>query len=602
MAAKRVLVIEDNDLNRKLFCAILKMGHYETLGAVDAETGLKIAEEHRPDLILMDIQLPGMDGLSATRLIKKAPNLQGIPVIALTAYAMPEDEQKALNAGCSGYISKPVDTRNFLDRLTPFLQPTNAGQAGEDWFDHKKKILIVDDNSSNIKILRAKLVSENYKISNAMDGEEALRKVAEAPPDLILLDVMMPGMDGFEVTRRLKKNPETKDIPVILVTALDEERHKAEGLEAGADDFLNKPVNTIELQARVNSLLRLKGYKDQLEVHNQCEKRFSAYSGSERAQKTLEDSPALLLAEDNEKDAKLLKNYLDGLPYRVHWVRNGQEVLKSISSDKVDIILLDVLLPEKDGFEICRQVKESATTRDIQVLMVTCLKDLQSKLKGIDSGADDYLIKPVNRQELLARLRALIEKKRYIERLHKKYDAAFSTAITDELSGLYNRSYADHFLEIEIKRAQRQKTQVALLMMDLDDFKRHNDLFGHQTGDRILKEVGRKIRGSIRETDLAARYGGEEFLVVLPGTGREGAMLVAEKCRMAIQTIQITGAEELKEGVPLVTASIGVAIYSNDDQSPESLVGAADKALYAAKRNGKNRVKAWEADGLPDGA
>jgi len=215
--AKKVLVIEDNELNLKLVRALLQRESFPILEAGDAETGLDLARSGRPDLILMDIQLPGMDGLTATRLIKRDPELGEIPVVALTSYAMQEDMEKAKEAGCNGYISKPIDVRNFLDTIRKFMQdsaPLSSGNSGEPFYN--QKILIADDEPLNVKLLRALLLPNKYEVLHAYSGPEALEKATQVAPDLILLDVMMPGMDGYEVTRRLKKDPQTQEIPAFL--------------------------------------------------------------------------------------------------------------------------------------------------------------------------------------------------------------------------------------------------------------------------------------------------------------------------------------------------------------------------------------------------
>ncbi|MBW2370760.1 MAG: response regulator, partial [Deltaproteobacteria bacterium] len=265
MSNKTVLVLEDNELNMKLVVTLLKIGKYQVLEAPDAATGIRLAREHVPDLILMDIQLPDMNGLSATRLIKSDPKTEKIPVVALTAYAMAEDEQAALGAGCDGYLSKPIDTENFLKIITNFMSG-NGNEKDRVSTGLKSRILIVDDDAMNVKLLSALLATE-YHLSKAYSGAEALEIVREKMPDLILLDIMMPGIDGYEVTRQLKSNTKTRNIPIILVTALGGDEDKAKGIASGADEFLNKPVNQTELKARVKSLLKLKVYQEQLTAH-----------------------------------------------------------------------------------------------------------------------------------------------------------------------------------------------------------------------------------------------------------------------------------------------------------------------------------------------
>ena len=346
----------------------------------------------------------------------------------------------------------------------------------------KHRILIVDDEPLNVKLLAAKLSAEKYETIQAYSGEEALGKITADPPDLILLDVMMPDMDGYEVTIRLKNDPTSRDIPVILVTALDGTDNKIKGLEAGADEFLNKPVRTPELLARVKSLLRLKEYQDQLKMRSHSGKLFTAQMGEQRPIQKSIDLPSILLVEDDQKDAKLIQSYLHGEPYQIKLVKDGEETISCVQQEKIDLIVLDILLPGMDGFEVCRRLKREEQTRNIQIVAITSLRDLESKIKGFELGVDDYLVKPINRHELGVRVKALIKKKAYLDSLHANYEIAVHSAITDKLTGLYNQAYFKHFLDFEIKRSLRQKTPVTLFMLDIDDFKQYNDNLGHLAG------------------------------------------------------------------------------------------------------------------------
>jgi len=486
MRKKTILVIEDNELNRKLVKALLQRGPYNVLEAIDAEGGIQLAQEHKPDLILMDIQLPGMDGLSATRIIKEDPELKGTPVVALTSYAMDGDVEKAKKAGCDGYISKPINTRSFLDTIKNLLPDGHETEsllrkdAGG-----MNRILVVDDDPLNVKLLAAKLPQDQYEVIKAYSGKEAIEKAAAESLDLILLDIMMPGMDGYEVTRSLKSDPMTSDIPIILVTSLDGTEDKVKGLEAGADDFINKPFNTVELLSRVQSLIRLKQYREQLAARVQSKAVFEMAMGNPKAPEEKTVVPSVLLVEDNPNDARLIQEYLKGSSFRVELAKNGEEALTRAEKNKIDLILLDILLPGIDGLEVCRRLKESERTRDVQILMVSCLADLENKIKSLHLGADDFLLKPVNPHELKARVKALLKKKDSLDRLKGGYETLLHTAITDNLTGLDNCAYFKHFLELEIKRSQRHKYPLALIMMDIDDFKLLNDALGILAGTKF---------------------------------------------------------------------------------------------------------------------
>jgi len=586
MSEKTVLVVEDNQLNMKLVLALLKIGNHRALAAFDAATGIELAKAHLPDLILMDIQLPDMDGLTAVRQLKGNAATSAVPIIALTGFAMAEDEKKAREAGCDGYLPKPINTKTFLQTIEGFM-------LKKDSVPEKKKkgimpvVMIVDDDPLNVKLIDT-LLSLEYQTVKAYDGIEALEKIHETMPDLILLDIMMPNLDGYEVTRRLKGNALTRHIPIILITALEGAEDKARGIEAGADEFLNKPVNQTELKARVASLLKLKIYQEQLSARIHSEEELVSSKYSPESDSGMEGLPTILLVEDNRKDLNLFRLYLEKQPYRLRMVQNGEEALLECQNGKIDLVLLDLMLPGIDGFNVCRHLKENDQTRDIQILMVSSQNDMESKLKGIALGADEFLIKPVIKEELTVRIKSLLKKKRYLDQLVYRYETALNAAITDQLTGLYNHSYLKHFMTHEMKRCQRQQEPMAFIMIDIDDFKQYNDTYGHPAGDALLRLLGRLIKTTLREVDLAARYGGEEFAVVLPYTGRDEARTVAERILGNIRNCSLSeGPSRLCERK---TASLGIACYPGDGDTVADIIQRADEALYRAKSKGKNQV------------
>lgn len=586
---RKVLVIEDNQLNLKLVRSLLDLNGFDVVEAMSAESGIERAGETKPDLILMDIQLPGMDGLEATRILKADQELGKIPVVALTSYAMQGDEKRTLDAGCSGYISKPIDTRAFIPKLENLLgqQPRQLSRSvpGKGTHSNRPRILIADDDPLNIKVMKGKLPERMYELFTVGGGVDCVEAANALLPDLVLLDVMMPDLNGYEVTWKLKTSPRTGHIPIILVTTLDSPEDKAKGLEVGADEFLTKPVSTVELQTRVQSMLKLKKYFEQLELRTQSEMQLVASAGVPVEIPGTKDVPKILLAEDNPHDLKLLSHYLSNLPYQLMHTADGRDALALAKRKQVDLMILDVLLPGMDGFEICRNLKQDPDTKNIQVMMITCLTDIENKLIGVETGTDDFLVKPVNQREFLVRVKALLKKKSYIDQIRRHSTQALNSSMTDGLTMLYNRSYLSSFLDFELKRSKRFQHCTILMMMDIDDFKSYNDTHGHLTGDEIIKEMGVVICGNLREIDMVARYGGDEFAVVLPYIDIQTAARVARRMIEAVERHHFTSCPDSR-----ITLSVGIAECPTHAQTPEALIEKADMMLYEAKRAGKNTV------------
>ena len=452
---------------------------------------------------------------------------------------------------------------------------------------YKKRILIVDDELTSLKILESMLPANRYNVVKAKNGEEALESASEQPPDLILLDIMMPGIDGYEVIRKIKKDKRTKDIPIIIITSLDESECKVKGMEEGAEELLSKPVHATELLARVRSMLRLKEYRDQLAIRTLSGESFGFASKQQSEQIKIkeEDMPNILLVEDTEVDAKIVENALEGETFRLTTVQSGKDVFSRVREKEIDLILLDILLPDINGFEICRRLKKEH--KDIQIVIVTCLDDLESKIKGVELGADDFLVKPIIGRELKARVKTLLEKKVHLDSLKTHYEEALGRSQLDWLTGLYNHGYFQQFLGYELKRSLEQGFPVSLIMIDVDNFKSYNDSLGHSAGDAILREMGQVVRNTIREVDFAARYGGEEFAVVLPYVHRENAIIVAERIHKALTTHEFFHDEAIDLGNP--TVSMGIAVFPDEASNKADLIIQADSMLYLAKQNGKNQ-------------
>jgi two-component system cell cycle response regulator len=449
------------------------------------------------------------------------------------------------------------------------------------------RVLVVDDIATNLRLLEAKLLNEYYEVALAASGEEALATVARWMPDVVLLDVMMPGMDGYEVCRRLKAQPATQHIPVVMITALTDQAERVRGLEAGADDFLSKPVDDATLFARLRALLRVKQVLDAWRLRAETA-RDLGFEPPPGPSLSIAGSRALVVDEDRAESEGLARLLgADGL--EVQLCSNPVEAWDLLLDGMQDIVLLSLSLDGGDALRLASRLRADSVTRDVPLLLVADAAQKGLVLRGFDLGANDHVLRPVDPNELRARVRNQIRRKRYQERLRAELDRSLELAVTDPLTGLRNRRYVRRHLEGVLRNAG-----AAVLLIDVDRFKSVNDSLGHAAGDVVLREVAERVRAHIRSADVVARYGGEEFLVVMAGTAAEEAAMVAERLRAAIAASPV-----MAEGqaVP-VTASIGVASGESGTLS-DDVIAAADTALYAAKKGGRNRVEIARAEDWP---
>lgn len=302
----------------------------------------------------------------------------------------------------------------------------------------------------------------------------------------------------------------------------------------------------------------------------------------------------VLIVEDTKVQAEAVKTFLDKNGYETVWAKDGTSALKIAKTGDVDIILLDLILPDINGNEVCRWLKLRDDTRRIPVIMLSVKDTLADKVAGLEGGADDYLPKPFNEVELNARIYAclrtkalqdeLIQKNHQLEDLLAKVEMM---AITDQLTGVYNRRRFEAVMVKEFKMAIRYNTPLSCIITDIDYFKRINDTYGHCAGDLILKEVAGLIAQAVREVDTIARWGGEEFIILLPQTNIEGANQIAMRILTSISEYSMPDIPQEK-----ITVSMGIAGVPNGlIDSEDKLIQAADAALYEAKRNGRNRIE-----------
>jgi diguanylate cyclase (GGDEF)-like protein len=304
----------------------------------------------------------------------------------------------------------------------------------------------------------------------------------------------------------------------------------------------------------------------------------------------------ILIVDDTPGALKLLADLLSAEGYAVRPANHGQLALRSAAARPPELILLDIRMPDMDGFAVCQRLKADERLKAIPVIFISAAAEMEDKIQAFQAGGVDYITKPYQAEEVLARVRthlelhrSRLELKRLNEALTEANQQLQRIAETDGLLGIANRRYFDQRLEIEWQRAQREQTPLALLMIDVDYFKNYNDCLGHLAGDACLRQIAQVVATAPqRATDFVARYGGEELVVLLPNTTLEGAQIVAQFIRQGVAKKQLVHPSALMN---YVTVSIGGAMsLPTSEGSPRDLIAAADQALYAAKADGRDRV------------
>lgn len=445
------------------------------------------------------------------------------------------------------------------------------------------RILIVDDLAPNRHLLEVKLAAEYYDSILACSGEEALEIAGKEKIDLILMDAMMPGIDGFEACRRLKKNPDTYHIPVIMVTALEEIKDRIRGLEAGADDFITKPIEDFNLMARVRSMLRLKMVTDQLLSHT----GHSTANSRPMLERIDERRGHIMVVEDHKTRIAKISATL-GESHELTVLSDPKAAIDRSKTD-IDLIIVSIVSSNFDGLRICASLRYDQASRDIPILIIGNPEDEALLVRAYDLGVNDTLMRPIENQELIARVNTQLRRKFYADALRENFNENLEMVIADPLTGLGNRRFFDRSVEPLFDNLEDGGEAFSIMVFDIDHFKRVNDILGHDMGDEILKEVAARLVTHMRAVDIVSRYGGEEFMIAMPKTTQAEAIQAADRVRGLIG-----GTPVYVEGQALnVTTSAGVAEVQPGEKLRD-VFKRADEALYRAKKQGRNCVLASE--------
>lgn len=441
------------------------------------------------------------------------------------------------------------------------------------------RILIVDDLAPNLKLLKVKLTAHYYDVLEATNGKEAIEIAERERPDLILLDAMMPGMNGFEVCAHLKAGSATWHIPIVMVTALEETKDRIRGLEAGADDFITKPIEDFNLMARVKSLLRLKMVTDQLMGHADHDA-----NGSKSFLDNLDQRRGhILMVDDHQQKMQILADAL-GSTHKISMQTDSATALTT-AQHGVDLILVSLVSGKFDGLRLCASLRSNPATRELPILVIGDPEHEAKLVRAYDLGVNDTLMRPVERQELRARIGTQLKRKFYADSLKDTFNESLEMVVTDPLTGLGNRRYFDRAVAPLLSELAEKNTPFSLAVFDIDHFKRVNDILGHDIGDCILKEVAVRLASNIRAIDILSRYGGEEFIIAMPDTGEAAAHQAADRVRGLLG-----GTPIIIDGQAFnVTVSVGITEAGQGDKFRD-IFRRADDALYRAKQNGRDQV------------
>ncbi len=450
------------------------------------------------------------------------------------------------------------------------------------------RVLVVDDILANVKLLEARLSAEYFEVLTAYSGREALDVLARERVDVVLLDVMMPGMDGFECCRRIKTDEKTQHIPVVMVTALDQPSDKVQGLDNGADDFLTKPVDDVALITRVKNLARLKVLNDEMIVRASTTQQMGMGAASNVNWVDAGRNGRILVVDDHPRSGQRVADALNST-HKAEIETDPQAALLRITDTAYDCLIISLALSNADGLRLCSQVRSLDRTRHLPIIILVEPGDDARLLRGLDMGVNDYLVRPLDPNEIHARVRTQVARKRHSDHLRSRIEKSVEMAITDGLTGLHNRRYMETHLKTLVEQAKVGGRPLSVLVADIDFFKRVNDTYGHDAGDAVLREFAARFRRNTRGIDLACRMGGEEFVIIMPDTEISRAYQVGERLRacIAAEPFHLNSRTQLR-----VTASVGIASLERTEDTPETLFKRADQALYSAKRDGRNRVVA----------
>ncbi len=453
------------------------------------------------------------------------------------------------------------------------------------------RILIIDTVATNRIVLKVKMLAAQFSVDACSSRIEAEAIISTNRPDLILINLSDPVEDRHDFCRVLKNDPETSNVAVIAVGVADTSKARFAALDVGADDVLPNPMNDTLLLARIRSLLRVRSASQELLLRDSTSRAL----GFEEANALFETAAHVaLISQEDACDASLNQMLLNGLGQPVRALASNCVLKQTAVTPVPDLFVIDGAHPDCDRkalYRLVSDLRSRAETRLSTQLIVVPHNEPEMAAMFLDLGADDIVSSGTSEGELTLRAKALIRRKLLHDRLRDTVRNGLHAAVTDPLTGLYNRRYVQAHLTRLAEQSRGSGRELAVMMLDIDHFKQVNDTHGHAAGDQVLVQLADRLRENLRAIDLVARVGGEEFLVAMPRTSAAQAHLAADRLRRLVNERPFdlgNGGRKLK-----VTASVGVATSGRRDIEKSHLnkiCDQADAALYAAKSAGRNQV------------
>ena len=449
------------------------------------------------------------------------------------------------------------------------------------------RILSVDDNAVHLRLIEESLLGEEFQVVSSQNGRDAERIARSIRPDAVIIDLMMPQINGIQLCRQMKLDELTRHIPVVIVTAVNDRDMMLKALDSGADDFLQKPVDPAALKCRLRNLVWTKRILDELREQSPLTTPGDLTVDALDADTT--DRPARILCVDPRElmILRLRQAYGDGQD--AVWIKNREEALAALDAEPgaFDLVVVGLDGPSGPLLDFINELRQRELHAGIPIMAVARAGDSRAVREALERGANDFINNPFESHELLLRSHTLVRRWRSLQLLKSNAQRLRDVASRDALTGAFNRHFLDQMSARLVEDALGKANSLAIVLLDIDHFKKVNDTYGHDAGDTVLKTFTSLVQKQLRVSDVFFRLGGEEFIAVLPGADAAVAFAVAERLRTGVEATPF----ELPDGREIaVTTSLGIAMLEGESDTMQQLVKRADQALYRAKREGRNQT------------